>query len=127
MMHSIKFFTQMLKSKSSSDRLVMSILCRNEIDIIEANIKTHATLGVDAFVVMDNGSADGTREKLEELSQQYDLHVIDQPSQTYQQAKWMKELAVYARDVLNARWVISNDADEFWVASEVMHGCNGRS
>ena len=49
MMHSIKFFTQMLKSKSSSDRLVMSILCRNEIDIIEANIKTHATLGVDAF------------------------------------------------------------------------------
>ena len=115
MMHSIKFFTQMLKSKSSSDRLVMSILCRNEIDIIEANIKTHATLGVDAFVVMDNGSTDGTREKLEELSQQYDLHVIDQPSQTYQQAKWMKELAVYARDVLNARWVISNDADEFWI------------
>ena len=115
MMHSIKFFTQMLKSKSSSDRLVMSILCRNEIDIIEANIKTHATLGVDAFVVMDNGSTDGTREKLEELGQQYDLHVIDQPSQTYQQAKWMKELAVYARDVLNARWVISNDADEFWI------------
>ncbi|MBD3822338.1 MAG: glycosyltransferase family 2 protein [Thiotrichales bacterium] len=93
----------------------MTILCRNEVDIIEANIRVHASLGVDAFVVMDNGSTDGTREKLAELAKEFELHVIDQPSQTYQQAKWMLQLAHYARKHLHAHWVISNDADEFWL------------
>ena len=115
MIHNIRYFWQMQKPKADSDRLVMSILCRNEVDIIEANIRSHAYLGVDAFVVMDNASDDGTREKLAELAEEFELHIIDQPSHTYQQAKWMKELAVYARDKLAARWVISNDADEFWI------------
>ncbi|MDX1351838.1 MAG: glycosyltransferase family 2 protein, partial [Thiomicrorhabdus sp.] len=115
MLASIKYIWQLRQPKDNQDQLVMSILCRNEIDIIEANIKTHATLGVDGFVVMDNGSTDGTREKLAELALSYNLHIIDQPSQTYQQAKWMKQLAFYARDKMNARWVISNDADEFWI------------
>ena len=115
MLASIKYIWQLRQPKDNQDQLVMSILCRNEIDIIEANIKTHATLGVDGFVVMDNGSTDGTREKLAELALSYNLHILDQPSQTYQQAKWMKQLAFYARDKMNARWVISNDADEFWI------------
>jgi len=118
MLESIKYFWQIRQPKSNNDQLVMSILCRNEVDIIEANIKTHSSLGVDGFVVMDNGSTDGTREKLAELSQQYNIHIIDQASQTYQQAKWMKQLAFYARDKMNARWVISNDADEFWIPEE---------
>lgn len=96
----------------------MTILCRNEVDIIEANIRTHAKLGVDAFVVMDNGSTDGTRAILSELESEFELHIIDQPSQTYQQAKWMKQLAIYARDKLKANWVISNDADEFWIPQD---------
>lgn len=115
MIQALTFFAQMKQPKLTTDRLVMTILCRNEMDIIEANIKTHALLGVDGFVVMDNGSTDGTREKLTELAQQYNLQIIDQSSQTYQQAKWMKQLAFYARDKMNARWVISNDADEFWI------------
>lgn len=93
----------------------MSILCRNEVDIIEANIRTHAKLGVDAFVVMDNGSTDGTRELLQDLSREFELIIIDQSEQNYQQAKWMLQLAHYARDNMGAQWVISNDADEFWL------------
>jgi len=117
-MHWLKYLWNFNRKKSSQDRLVMTILCRNEIDIIEANIRTHAQVGVDAFVVMDNGSTDGTRECLSALAKEFDLHIIDQPAQTYQQAKWMKQLAVYAREKMNANWVISNDADEFWLPQD---------
>lgn len=117
-MHWLKYLFNFNKTKSTQDRLVMTILCRNEVDIIESNIRTHAQLGVDAFVVMDNGSTDGTREILTQLENEFQLHIIDQPSQTYQQAKWMKQLAIYARDRLQANWVISNDADEFWIPQD---------
>lgn len=101
-------------------RLAMTILVKNEADIIEDNIRFHARQGVDCFAVMDNGSEDGTREILEKLKAEFDLHVIDQPEQNYQQAKWMTQLADYARTQLKADLVISNDADEFWV-SETGH------
>jgi hypothetical protein len=92
----------------------MTLLVKNEVDIIEDNVRFHAKQGVDCFAVMDNGSDDGTRELLERLKTEFDLHVIDQPEQDYQQAKWMTQLAFYARDNMNADLVISNDADEFW-------------
>lgn len=114
MQHIARYFLQYSKRPSPQDRLVMTILCRNEVDIIEANIRVHASLGVDAFVVMDNGSTDGTREKLEALTNEFELHIIDEFG-AYQQAKWMRQLAVYAREKLSANWVISNDADEFWL------------
>jgi len=114
MWHIAKFFLDFKKPVTDSDRLIMTLLCRNEVDIIEANIRVHAALGVDAFVVMDNGSTDGTRELLSKLSETFELHIIDE-SGIYQQAKWMKQLAIYAREQLGASWVISNDADEFWL------------
>lgn len=96
-------------------RVVMTLLVKNEADIVEANIRTHAALGVDAFVVMDHRSDDGTREILADLSGQYELHVIDQQETIYRQSEWMTRLARYARERLGADWVISNDADEFWL------------
>ncbi|MDF1763499.1 MAG: glycosyltransferase family 2 protein [Oleibacter sp.] len=105
-------------TRSGPIRLAMTILVRNEIDIIEDNIRFHAAQGVDCFAVMDNGSDDGTRELLEKLKSEFDLHVIDQPAQNYQQALWMTQLAEYARKILKADLVISNDADEFWLAKE---------
>ncbi|GAB6033902.1 glycosyltransferase family 2 protein [Galenea microaerophila] len=117
MMHHLNYFLKMTRPTQASDRLVMTILCRNEVDIIEYNIRLHSALGVDAFLVMDNGSTDGTREKLEALKAEFELTVIDE-SGVYQQAKWMKQLAIQARDTLGASWVISNDADEFWIPQE---------
>ncbi|MBD3792766.1 MAG: glycosyltransferase family 2 protein [Campylobacterales bacterium] len=94
--------------------LVMTILVKNEADIIEANIRTHAALGVDAFVVMDNDSSDGTRELLTQLQEEFEIVVIDEKG-NYNQAKWMKQLANIAKKQLKADWVINNDADEFWL------------
>jgi len=92
----------------------MTILVRDEADIIEANIRTHASLGVDAFVIMDNGSIDGTREILSKLVKEFEIIVIDEKGD-YNQAKWMKQLAMIAKKRLKADWVINNDADEFWL------------
>ncbi len=95
-------------------RLVMAILVRDEADIIEANIRTHARLGVDAFVVMDNDSSDGTREILDTLKDEFEIVIIDEKGD-YKQAKWMLQLAKTAKKELGADWVINNDADEFWI------------
>lgn len=95
-------------------RLVMTILVKNEADIIAANIKTHAALGVDAFVVMDNDSDDGTREILAELQKSYEIMIIDEKGD-YKQARWMRRLARTAKRNMGADWVINNDADEFWL------------
>jgi len=97
-----------------SFRLIMTILVKDEVDIIEVNIRTHASLGVDGFVVMDNGSTDGTREVLSKLQKEYQIVIIDQKGD-YNQAKWMRELAYRAKNRLQADWVINNDADEFWI------------
>ena len=102
------------KFDTNNFRLVMTILVRDEADIIEANIRTHASLGVDAFVIMDNGSIDGTREILSKLVKEFEIIVIDEKGD-YNQAKWMKQLAMIAKKRLKADWVINNDADEFWL------------
>ena len=96
-------------------RIVMTILVKNEVDIIETNIRVHAALGVDAFVVMDNDSTDGTTEILERLSGQFEIRVIKERG-LYNQAVWMKRLASEAKRI-GADWVINNDADEFWIPS----------
>lgn len=97
-------------------RVVMTILVKNEDDIIEQNIRTHAALGVDAFVVMDNDSTDNTTEILKKLQKEYEIILIHEKG-LYNQAKWMKRLAVAAKR-LGADWVINNDADEFWIPAE---------
>ena len=93
----------------------MTLLVKDEADIIEANIRTHAKLGVDAFIVMDNGSSDGTREIVEHLRQEYEITLIEQPSTAYKQRKWVTQMCRLALKKYKADWVINCDADEFWI------------
>ncbi|MEA3512403.1 MAG: glycosyltransferase family 2 protein [Campylobacterota bacterium] len=95
-------------------KLVMTILVKNEEDIIEKNITTHTKLGVDAFVVMDNNSTDETQNILKKLQEDYEITIIEEHG-LYNQAKWMKRLAYEAKKIYKADWVINNDADEFWI------------
>ena len=96
-------------------RLAMTLLVRDEVDVIENNIRFHAKMGVDVFWVMDHKSQDGTREILQELSREFDLHIVDQKSDSFYQGEWMTFLAKQAREVSGADWCIHNDADEFWM------------
>ena len=53
--------------------LSMNLLIKNEADIIAENIHVHSALGVDSFVVMDNGSTDGTVDIIRSLAQRLSL------------------------------------------------------
>lgn len=95
-------------------KLIMTLLVKNEADIIESNIRFHAAQGVDAFLVMDNNSEDGTTDILKSLQKEFDLKLLHNTSMQYEQSKWMTGLAHQARKEMGANIVISNDADEFW-------------
>jgi len=99
-------------------KLVMTMLVRDEIDIIEQNLSFHFRQGVDHAIVIDNGSIDGTRELLAKLERNGNVTVVDEPEQDYQQAVWMTRAAFMARDEFGADWVLNNDADEFWVPNQ---------
>lgn len=99
-------------------KLAMSILVRDEIDLIRENILFHIAQGIEHFVVTDNGSVDGTREVLEDLSTTCNLHIIDEKKHTIDQDIWVTKMADWLRTNTDCTWVINNDADEFWRAAD---------
>lgn len=101
-------------SRSASIRVVMTLLVRNEADIIRRNIDYHRSQGVDHFLVMDHGSDDGTVEILQHYHRQGFLDILYQQDPGYYQAIWVTEMARCAARDLGADWVINSDADEFW-------------
>ena len=104
-------------TKMTAPRLAMSLLVRDEASLIAHNIHFHHRLGVDYFIATDNGSVDGTREILTELSRDLPLHIIDEPEFTMRQDDWVNRMARVAADKFGADWIINGDADEFWLPS----------
>jgi hypothetical protein len=94
-------------------RVVMTLLVRDEADIIDSQIRFHLARGVDFFVVTDNGSTDGTTDILEAHAREGHLHVIREPRDVSQEAS-VTSIARLAATTYGADWVINSDADEFW-------------
>jgi len=95
-------------------RLILTLLCRNEADIVGSMVAFHLSRGVDLIVATDNGSSDGTTALLEAYQRQGVLRLLRESSRTHDQAVWVTRMARLAAEEHGADWVINSDADEFW-------------
>ncbi len=95
-------------------KLVMTLLVRDEEDIIKENIEFHLNQGVDFIIATDNKSVDSTKEILMEYKTHGVLRYIHEGEDNYSQSKWVTRMAHMAHNKYGADWVINSDADEFW-------------
>jgi hypothetical protein len=103
--------------RRSPPRIVMTLLVRDNEDVLEANLRYHLAQGVDFVVATDNGSRDGSLDILRRYERAGLLHLLHEPPvDDYQplQPKWVTRMARLAATDFGADWVINDDADEFW-------------
>lgn len=115
-------FARMIKKKvTAADRnkckLVMTLLVKDEEDIIRQNIEFHLAQGVDFIMATDNGSVDCTLDILKEYEKKGVLYLIEEPSGDYLQTEWVQRMAELAYNRFNADLLFHCDADEFWRAA----------
>jgi hypothetical protein len=95
-------------------KLVVTLLARDEADIIDAQISFHLNAGADFVIATDNNSRDGTTEILEAYEREGCLHLIRESAEGLRQGEWVTRMARLAATEFDADWVINTDADEFW-------------
>jgi GT2 family glycosyltransferase len=66
-------------------KLVLTVLARDEADVIDAQLAFHLNAGVDYVVATDNNSQDGTTEILEEYVREGVVHLIREPAEGLRQ------------------------------------------
>ena len=112
-------------------KLVMTLLARDEADVIEQWLAFHLNAGADFVVATDNRSEDGTREVLERYAREGHVHLLREAGEDLRQNEWVTRMARLAATDFGADWVINSDADEFWwprgaSLSEVLAAVPGR-
>ncbi|MBF2053183.1 MAG: glycosyltransferase family 2 protein [Candidatus Sericytochromatia bacterium] len=95
-------------------KLVMTLLVKDEADLIATQIRYHQAQGVDHFLVLDHDSQDQTAGLLQPFVSAGLVTLFRHTGRAFYQGAWMTELARRAYLHFQADWVINNDADEFW-------------
>ena len=92
----------------------MTLLVRDERDIVEQHLRFHLAAGVDLVIVTDNGSTDGTLDVLEGYAREGAVRLLHQPPGEFRQREWVTGMARLAATDHGADWVVNSDVDEFW-------------
>jgi hypothetical protein len=95
-------------------RLALTVVVRDEADIVGAQIAYHLAAGVDIVLATDHDSRDGTTEILEEYERRGVLQLFRERGEIREEA-WRTSMARLAAREHGADWVVNTDADEFWV------------
>ena len=92
----------------------MTLLVRDEEDILGEHLEYHLNAGVDLVIVTDHRSRDGTSDILASYAREGVVVVLREEAKYAQQAAWQTRMARLASSEHAADWVINSDADEFW-------------
>jgi Glycosyl transferase family 2 len=107
-------------------KLIMTLLCQDDVDIVEKHIRFHLAMGVDGVIVTDHRSTDGTRELLADLKRKglvldvihEDIEVPVADGRSYL-AAWIMRMIDLAKTKYQADWIINADQDEFFFAKSL--------
>ena len=101
--------------KTHNPRLIMTLLVKNEADVLEQNLQFHKAMGVDGFIITDNNSTDGTAAIIRKYAEKgWVLESIRETASGYEQKIWVDRMVMLAITRHGADWIINADADEFW-------------
>jgi glycosyltransferase involved in cell wall biosynthesis len=92
------------------------MLVKDEADVI-AHTLTHLLENVDAVIVSDNGSTDGTIDIVSDFTATGCVELKHDPEVGYWQSQKTTRLALEASQ-RGFSWVVPCDADECWVAND---------
>jgi Glycosyl transferase family 2 len=94
--------------------IVMTLLARDERDIVEQHLDFHLAAGVDLVIVTDHASSNGTQDVLAGYERDGRVRVIREPDGPFRQREWVTRMARIAATEHGADWVLNSDVDEFW-------------
>ena len=92
----------------------MTLVVRDELDVVEEHLAFHLAAGVDAVIVTDHASTDGTEDVLARYERDGRVRVLREREGPFRQREWVTRMARLAATEHGADWVINGDADEFW-------------
>lgn len=110
-----KFIRQYRKDKELEVFLIMTLVVKNEEDILEKNIRFHKAMGVDGFIVTSHNCTDKTNEILAKLKKEgLVFEIIYKNTKGHEHHIWVNDMVNIAKEKYKANWVINADADEFY-------------
>ena len=91
------------EQKANNIKLIMTLVVRDEEDILEKNIRFHKAMGVDGFIITNHKSTDKTDKILEKLQAEgLVLDVLYKDSPNHQHHVWVNAMVNLAKNKFKA-------------------------